>query len=94
LVVTLWLYKPFSINILQGLGIPTIGSDTMSFLILLFIFVNAFNLGVKALSAPPEERKKKKKSKEDPLAEAAKSASQRFVIGPLNMIGGAVMVLF
>jgi len=38
LVITLWLYKPFSIYILQGLGIPSVGSDTMSFLMLLFIF--------------------------------------------------------
>jgi hypothetical protein len=91
LVVTLWLYKPFSINILQGLGLPVIGSDTMAFFILLLIFVNALNLGVKALSTPPEERKMKKKSEDDPLAEAAKSATQRFVIGPLNMLGGAVM---
>jgi hypothetical protein len=42
------------------------------------------------MSTPPEERKQRKKSKEDPLAEAAKSVTQRFVIGPLNMLGGAV----
>ena len=36
----------------------------------------------------PHDRiaEKKKKSKEDPLAEAAKSATQRFIIGPLNLI--------
>jgi uncharacterized membrane protein required for colicin V production len=93
LVTTLWLYKLFSFHILQGLGIPAIGSDTMSFLILLIVFVTIFNLLVKSLSTPPEERKRKKKSKDDPLAYAAASATQRFVIGPLNFIGGAIMGL-
>lgn len=91
LVVTLWLYKPFSNYILQGLGIPPTGSDTLSFLILFIVFFNAIRLIIKLISTPPEERKQKKKSKEDPLAEAAKSATQRFVIGPLNLLGGAVL---
>lgn len=90
LVVTLWLYKPFSIYILQGLGLAKIGADTLSFLILLLVFFNVARFTVKALSTPPEERKQKKMSKDDPLAEAAKSITQRFVIGPLNMLGGAV----
>jgi hypothetical protein len=90
LVVTLWLYKPFSFRILQGLGLPKIGSETLAFLLLLVVFFNAVRLIVKSLSTPPEERKQRKMSKDDPLAEAAKSATQRFVIGPLNMLGGAV----
>ena len=91
LVVTLWTYKLFSIHILQGLGLPPTGSDTLSFLLLFVIFFNAIRLVIKLLSTPPEERKLKKQSKEDPLAEAAKSASQRFIIGPLNLIGGVVL---
>jgi Na+-transporting methylmalonyl-CoA/oxaloacetate decarboxylase gamma subunit len=90
LLVTLWFYKPFSIHILQGVGIPKTGSDTLAFLILLIAFFNGIRFFVKRMSTPPEERKQKKKSKEDPLAEAAKSVTQRFVIGPLNMLGGAV----
>jgi Na+-transporting methylmalonyl-CoA/oxaloacetate decarboxylase gamma subunit len=90
LLVTLWFYKPFSIHILQGLGMPETGSDTMAFLILLVVFFNGIRFFVKKMSAPPEEKKRKKKSKEDPLAEAAKSVTQRFVIGPLNMLGGSV----
>jgi hypothetical protein len=93
LVATLWLYKPFSHYILQGVGLPAIGGDTLSFLVLLVIFFTIFNLLVKSLSTPPEERKRKKKSKDDPLAYAAASATQRFVIGPLNFIGGAAMGL-
>jgi hypothetical protein len=93
LVATLWLYKPFSTRILQGLGLPETGSDTLAFLILLIVFFNAIRLIIKALSTPPEERKRKKMSKEDPLAEAAKSAGERFVVGPLNLIGGAALGL-
>ncbi|MBN1992665.1 MAG: CvpA family protein [Anaerolineae bacterium] len=91
LVATLWLYKPLSNYILQGLGLPKIGSDTFAFLILLLVFFNAFRFIVKTLSTPPEERKQRRKSEEDPLAEAAKSATQRFVLGPLNLLGGGLM---
>jgi hypothetical protein len=90
LVVTLWLYKPFSFRILQGLGLPEIGSETLAFLFLLVVFFNAVRIIVKSVSTPPEERKQRKMSEEDPLAEAAISATQRFVVGPLNMLGGAV----
>jgi len=55
------------------------------------VFFNAIRIIIKLISTPPEERKQKKKSKEDPLAEAARSATQRFVIGPLNLLGGAVL---
>ena len=91
LVLTLWLYKPFSHYILQGVGMPKTGAETLGFILLLLVFFNVVRFVVKQLSTPPEERKQKKKSKEDPLAEAAKSATDRFVIGPLNMFGGAVM---
>jgi hypothetical protein len=58
---------------------------------LFVVFFNAIRIIIKLISTPPEERKRKKKSQEDPLAEAAKSATQRFVIGPLNLLGGAVL---
>jgi uncharacterized membrane protein required for colicin V production len=91
LVATLWLYKVFSFRILQGLGLARIGADTLAFFILLIVFFNAFRLLVRYLTKPPEEKKKRKKDKDDPLAEAAKSATERFVIGPLNAIGGMAM---
>jgi hypothetical protein len=91
LVITLWLYKPFSFRILQGLGIGKTGADTLSFFILLIVFFNAVRLLVNYLSKPPEEKIQKKKSKDDPLAEAAKTTTERFVIGPLNALGGMAM---
>ena len=92
LVVTLWLYKPFSERIIQdSLGIGKVGGDTLAFLILLLVFFNAFRLLVKALSTPPEERKKKKKKdSEDPLAEAAKTTTER-ITGCFNSLGGMAM---
>ena len=90
LVASLWLYKPFSINILQAY-FGRISSDTLAFFILLIVFFNAFRLIVKSLAKPPEERKRKKMSHEDPLAEVAKSATDKYITGPLNALGGMFM---
>jgi uncharacterized membrane protein required for colicin V production len=91
LVVTLWLYKIFSFRILQGLGMAKTGADTLAFIIMLIICFQAIRLIVKMLATPPEDKRKRQKSEEDPLAEAAKTATERFIIGPLNMLGGMVM---
>jgi hypothetical protein len=95
LVTTLWLYKIFSVRILQaenGLGMSKTGADTLAFLILLLVFYNLYNIGVKYLSKPPEEKKKKKKkSKVGPIEDIAPSPMQRFVYGPTNALGGILM---
>jgi uncharacterized membrane protein required for colicin V production len=91
LVATLWLYRPFSERIIQdALGMGKTGGDTLAFLILLLVFFNAFRLIVRTLSTPPEERRKRRKDSEDPLAEAAKSFSER-MIGFVNAIGGMIL---
>jgi uncharacterized membrane protein required for colicin V production len=91
LVITLWLYKIFSFRILQGLNIGKTASDTMAFIILMIVFFNAVRLVVKWLTVPPEERKRKRISEDDPLMEMTKSATQRFVVGPLNALGGMIL---
>jgi hypothetical protein len=98
LVATLWLYKLLSERVLQpetsGFGMGKTAADTLAFITLMIVFFNAFRLTVTYLAVPPEERrKKKKKSKfqEDPLVEAGPSATQRFILGPLNALGGLVM---
>lgn len=93
LVVTLWLYKMLSFRILQGLGMGADAADALAFVILLIVSFNGIRLIIRYLTVPPEERKRRKKSKEDPLADAAKSATERFVIGPLSALGGMVMGL-
>lgn len=93
LVATLWLYRPFSERIIQdALGMGKTGGDTLAFLVLLIVFFNAFRLIVRALSTPPEERKKRRKDPDDPLAEAAKSFSER-MLGFINSIGGMFLGL-
>jgi len=93
LVASLWLYKIFSFRILQGLDMGATISDTMAFIILLIIFFHAIRLVVRYVTVPPEEKKRKRKSQDDPLADAAKTATERFIIGPLNMLGGMIMGL-
>ncbi len=98
LIATLWLYKPLSERVLQpetsGFGMSKTPADTIAFLVLLLVFFNGFRLLVKYLAVPPEERRKKKKKKkfqDDPLADVAPSAMQRFVYGPINAIGGITL---
>jgi len=97
LVATLWLYKPLSEQILQpetsGFGMAKLPSDVLAFLVLLLVFFNAFRLLVKYLAVPPEEKKKKRRRKGlvGVPEEVAPSAIQRFIIGPLNALGGIVM---
>lgn len=90
LVAALWLYRPFSINIFQGLGLGSTASDTLAFVSLMIVFFNAFRLIVRYLTKPPEEQKRKRMSKHDPLAEAARSASER-VAGMFQLLGGMIM---
>ncbi len=92
LLVTLWLYRLFSKWILQGVGFNANSADTMAFLILLIVFFNAIRLIVKSLTTSPERKKKKgAKNPDDPLDEAPRSARDRYVIGPLNAVGGMFM---
>lgn len=97
LVATLWLYKPLSEQILQpetsGFGMAKLPSDVLAFLVLLLVFFNAFRLLVRYLAVPPEEKKRKRKRRGlvGVSEEVAPSAIQRFIIGPLNALGGIVM---
>lgn len=94
LLAALWLYRPLSNRILQGLGLSPIFSDTLAFLILLIIAFNAFRLLVKSLTVSPEEKKKKTKKRKGqvgPPEEVGKSATQKYVTGPLLAIGGLVL---
>ena len=92
LLGSLWLYRPLSNNILQGLGFPKIGSDTMAFLILLIVFFHAIRLIVKAVTVPPEEKKKKprRKGRVGPPEEdlVVKTATQKYISGPFQAFGG------
>jgi hypothetical protein len=99
LVATLWLYRLVSERILQNgavkdmFNLSKIAADTLAFMVLLAVFFIGFNIIIKKLAVPPEEKKKKrKKDTEDPLAEAARTTSER-VMGCVNAIGGIAMGL-
>jgi hypothetical protein len=96
LVATLWFYKTISTRILQpetsGFGMEKTAADTLAFVVLLIVFFNGFRLLVKYLSVPPEEKKRKKKrGKVGPIEDPTPTATQRFITGPLNAIGGMGM---
>lgn len=97
LVTTLWFYKSLSERILQpgtsGFGMEETAADVLAFVLLLLIFFNAFRLLVKYLAVPPEAKKKKKKKKGKIGVEEdiVPSPAQRFILGPLNALGGLAM---
>ena len=94
LLITLWLYRPLSNFILQGLGISKSVGDTLAFLLLLVIFFQAIRFFLKKLAVPPEEKKQKptgRKRQVGPVEEAAKTATQKYVTGPLGALGGVLM---
>jgi hypothetical protein len=100
LLVSLWLYRPFSNNILQGVAQKMfernakIGSDTLAFLIMLIICFHTIRLIVRYLTKPPEEKVqkgKKKKGVVGPVDAPPPTAMQRLVIGPLTAIGSMAL---
>ncbi len=100
LVVTLWLYKPFSKSILQeglsmgeGRGISSTVADSIAFGLLLLIFSIAIGLAIRMLTTSPDEpRKRRRKDPEDPLAERRGGLAER-AGGCLNAVAGMVMGL-
>jgi uncharacterized membrane protein required for colicin V production len=94
LLAAVWLYGPLSNRILQGLGFSKIVADTLAFLILLIIAFNVIRLVVKTLTVPPEEKKRKTKRRKGqvgPSEEVGKSATSKYITGPLLAIGGLVL---
>jgi uncharacterized membrane protein required for colicin V production len=89
LVISLLLYQPlanFFRNVLQTMSVS--GSQSLAFVFLLLVSVNALSLLTRYLSTPPEERKRKKKSE---LQEAVTKGGRRFLTGPLNQLVGLLV---
>lgn len=99
LLIALWLYRPFSNRILQGLEMGKVVSDTLSFLLMLFVAYHAIRLIVSFLTRPPEEKMKpiKPKGRVGPVEPPKPSALQRLILGPvgtvLSMILGVVLAI-
>ncbi len=91
LVASLLLYRPlgaFFRELLPGMSVS--GSQALAFIFLLLLIVNGLSLFTRFLETRPEERKHKKKGE---VQEAVERESARFVIGPLNALGGLLVGL-
>lgn len=94
LIISLWLFKPLSDIIIGGMvekmsiQMSTAARDILAFLALLILISNLISLVVNLTTVPPEERKRKRTSD---LEEIVEKGTQRFIIGPLNYLGGLVL---
>lgn len=95
IVASLWLYP--SLAILVGRLMPKLsesGRETIAFLFLFIFTSNVVSATVRfALVTPPEERKRKKPREEEGIADAVAKTSERFILAPLNLLGGMVFAL-
>ena len=68
-------------------------SDAMSFMIMFLVFFNAIRLGIRYLTKPPEEKKKKarRKGQVGIVEDKPPTVTQRFIIGPLQAVGGMAL---
>ncbi|MFQ5612071.1 MAG: CvpA family protein [Anaerolineae bacterium] len=90
LIISLWLYKPLSDEIIGGVltSMSAFGRDTLAFLFLMIVFSNLIGLALRLVSTPPEEKKRRKVGQ---FEEAVERGSQRFIFGPLNALGGLAL---
>lgn len=91
LVASLWIYPELSSII--GTFLPTItpnGRDTVAFLFLFILIANLLGLAIRFSATPPEERRRKKQEEEG-VQQAVKKGAERFILAPLNHIGGLII---
>jgi hypothetical protein len=95
LLISLWTYRLLSENIfLESEIFGRITSDAMAFMIMFIVGYNAIRFLIRYLTRPPEEKKKKprRKGQVGPIDEKrAVKPMQRYVYGPLGLIGGAIL---
>jgi hypothetical protein len=93
IVASLWLYP--SLAILVGRLMPNLsqsGRETIAFLFLFIFTSNVVSATVRFAVVPPspEERKRKKPREQEGVKEAVAKTTQRFILAPLNLLGGMV----
>jgi hypothetical protein len=86
LVISLLLYQPLG-NFFRQLvpAMSVSGSQSLAFVILLFVIVNGFAFLTRYFTTPPEERKLSSKGA---VEETVSRGWRRFVSGPLNTLLG------
>jgi uncharacterized membrane protein required for colicin V production len=94
LLAALWTYRILSVNIfLESEMFGKTSADALSFMIMFLVFFHSIRLVIRYLTKPPENRKKKvsRKGKVGPIEETPPSPVQRFIVGPIMALGGAVL---
>ncbi len=93
IVASLWFYP--NLAILVGKLMPNIsqsGRETVAFLFLFILVSNIVSAMVRSIFVtPPEERKRKKPR--GGMTEAMAKTVQRFILAPLNLLGGMAFAL-
>jgi hypothetical protein len=88
--LALWFYPDLA-TFLRGV-LPRIsrqGRETIAFLFLLIVVSNLINYAVRSSTTPPEERRRETYyPAEEGLEAALARGVQRFILSPLNMLGG------
>jgi hypothetical protein len=95
IVASLWLYP--GLSILVGALMPRLsesGRETIAFLFLFILTSNIVSAMLRSVFVtPPEERKRKKPWEEEGITDEVAKTAQRFVLAPLNLLGGMVFAL-
>jgi len=97
LLASLWTYRLLSVNIFIESGwFNKIGADALAFMIMFIVGFHSIRLVIRYLTKPPEEKKKKpqKKGRVGPVEEVHASPVQRFIVGPIMYVGGALLGIF
>ncbi|MDH4136673.1 MAG: CvpA family protein [Anaerolineae bacterium] len=94
-VASLWLYP--SLAVLVGALMPNLsesGRETIAFLFLFILISNIVSAMVRSFFVtPPEERKRKKPRDQEGITDAMAKTSERFILAPLNLLGGMFFAL-
>jgi len=89
LVVTLLAYRPLGHFFTELVpGTSESGSQAFAFVLLMIVVVTGLSLVSRFTGVPPENRKRMKKLN---VEEPAEPVFQRYVLGPLNQLGGVVV---
>ncbi|RME42890.1 MAG: CvpA family protein [Caldilineae bacterium] len=94
LIISLWLYRPFSKQILQGVftGSSPAVMDSFAFVILIIVFAIALQFILLYTSTSPEERRqKRKKNLNEMLDGAEKDTSGKAMNAVLGLLVGFVV---
>lgn len=92
-VASLWLYPSFAIFV--GALMPKLsesGRETIAFLFLFILISNIVSAMMRSVFVTSPEERKRRRPREG-MKEAMAKTAQRFVLAPLNLLGGMVFAL-